>query len=313
MEYFTKRRQWMKAKTIKKILRGKFETWKKTITDEKLRNRIEKGTIITGGCITSLLLNEKVKDFDLYFSSEDLAYEIAKYYVKQYTKENKGVKQGNNWKDITVMNIEGRIKIMVKSSGVASSDDREDYRFFEELDPGSPEQEEFLDGVTATLKADHKAKRGEYKPIFITTNSVTLSSSIQLIIRFYGNPDQIHKNYDFVHCTNYWTSWNDALVLQPKALESILTKELIYTGSLYPVCSIIRTRKFIGRGWTINAGQFLKMCMQVNELDLQEYDVLEDQLIGVDIAYFRLLLDALKDAPQQVDSTYIAELVDRIF
>src|SRR3546814_2766082 len=47
------------------------------------------------------------------------------------------------------------------------------------------------------------------------------------------------------------------------ALDGLLRKELRYVGSKLPVCSLIRLRKFIRRGWVGNAGQILKMTMQV--------------------------------------------------
>jgi hypothetical protein len=46
----------------------------------------------------------------------------------------------------------------------------------------------------------------------------------------------------------------------------------------------------IQRGWTVNAGEILKMLFQVSELDLKNIEVLEEQLIGVDVAYFSLLI-----------------------
>src|SRR3546814_10628009 len=82
-------------------------------------------------------------------------------------------------------------------------------------------------------------------------------------MRFYGEADAIHENDDVVHCTNDWTSKDANLTLRQPALESLLCKELRYVGSKYPVCSVIRPRKFIRRGWVINAGQILKMLMQV--------------------------------------------------
>ena len=66
----------------------------------------------------------------------------------------------------------------------------------------------------------------------------------------------------------------------------IINKELIYTGSKYPLCSIIRTRKFIERGYHINAGQYVKMAWQLNKLDLNNLDVFKDQLMGVDSFYW---------------------------
>jgi hypothetical protein len=89
-------------------------------------------------------------------------------------------------------------------------------------------------------------------------------------------------------------------------------------GSKYPLCSIIRTRKFINRGWHINAGQYLKMCLQVNELDLNNIDVLEDQLIGVDSAYFMMLIDSIRnkqltDDNFELNNSYIISIIDKIF
>jgi hypothetical protein len=48
-------------------------------------------------------------------------------------------------------------------------------------------------------------------------------------------------------------------------------------------------KKFIQRGWTVN-GRNPKMLFQVSELDLKNIEVLEEQLIGVDVAYFSLLI-----------------------
>jgi len=156
--------------------------------------------------------------------------------------------------------------------------------------------------------------RPKYRPVFFSTNAITLSNSIQLVLRFHGEPDKIHENYDFVHCTNYWTSWDNKVVLRKDALEALLTKELRYTGSKYPLCSIFRTRKFIKREWSINVGQYLKMVMQLQELDLTDLSVLEDQLTGVDVAYFMEVIDELrKRDPKKVDATYLIQIIDRMF
>src|SRR3546814_3043827 len=76
----------------------------------------------------------------------------------------------------------------------------------------------------------------------------------------------------------------------------------------YPVCSVIRLRKFIRRGWVINAGQILKMMMQVSELDLTNPAVLQDQLTGVDSAYFIELMSKVKENdPEKVNAAYLVE------
>ena len=77
---------------------------------------------------------------------------------------------------------------------------------------------------------------------------------------------------------------------------------------------MIRMRKFVGRGWTINAGQILKAAMQVSALDLTDIKVLEDQLTGVDAAYFLEVLDKLRENdPEKVNHAYLVEIIDRMF
>jgi hypothetical protein len=103
-------------------------------------------------------------------------------------------------------------------------------------------------------------------------------------------------------------------VLHAAALESLLSKELRYVGSKYPICSVFRLRKFVARQWTINAGQILKMVMQIGELDLTDMRVLEDQLVGVDVAYFIQVIAALKEKdPVKVNAAYLCEILDRMF
>ena len=106
--------------------------------------------------------------------------------------------------------------------------------------------------------------------------------------------------------------------LPSRALEAIINKELYYVGSKYPLCSIIRTRKFIQRGWNINAGQYLKMCLQVQELNLKDLETFKDQLAGVDSLYFSKAIEQIEakqkeDDNFKVDNSYLFEVINRIF
>lgn len=273
----------MKSKTIKRYLSENFNYFVDSITDEAVRKLVKKNSIITGGSIVSLLLNEKVNDYDIYFTDKETTKKVAEYFVKQFNNIN-----NYNSDDIQVKEDEetGRISIFCRSNGIA---------------------------IGNNISKDAT----KYIPVFLSTNAITLTNDIQLVLRFYGEPEEIHKNYDFIHATNYWTSNDNKLVLNPKALECILTKELLYNGSKYPLCSIIRTKKFIRRGWTINAGQYVKMALQLNELDLTDPSVLEEQLTGVDSAYFTLFLRWFKDNKQNISEKdyvpYLTTVIDRIF
>lgn len=380
----------MKAKTISKILTGKFIAWAKSIEDEAVRKRVEDNTIITGGSIVSLLMNEEVNDFDVYFRDTETARVVAEYYVKKLLENPPPLFKDSSQKvDIKAIvepevpagavatriggaQVTGpqpaRVRIVVKSAGIASAQAQQtDYQYFEGIrdenaqaaatehyvdaaigaggddEAGSGSEGGYVEGqVTDTTEPEAYADRvaalddepaaklddaGELKPgkggartkyrvLFITSNAITLSDQMQIVLRFQGPPEEIHRNYDYVHCTSHWTSWDKKLTLRPEALECILTKELRYIGSRYPVCSLIRLRKFITRGWTVNAGQIVKIAYQISKLDLDDPTVLEDQLVGVDSAYFAQVIQELraKDGPNaRIDGTYLMTLIDKIF
>lgn len=286
----------MRARTIKAILAKVHKEFADSITDPHVRKLVQVNSMITGGSIVSLLLGEKVNDYDYYFTNHETALAVAKYYVEQFNKATgKGVE--------IKLEDNGRIRIWIQSNGVAAE---------KEMPPPEIDEETF--GHKEDEQQDDKPK---YRPVFLSSNAITLSDKVQLIIRFHGDPAEIHSNYDFAHCISYWLSETGELVLPNEALEAILAKELVYRGSKYPLASVIRTRKFIQRGWVINAGQYLKMCMQLSDLDLKDPNVLEDQLTGVDLGYFSHIIRLLQakqteDSDFKITTAYVAEIIDRI-
>jgi hypothetical protein len=313
----------MQAKTMKSVMRKKIDAWAETVTDPVVKQIIKDNTIITGGAIASMLMQEPVNDYDVYFRNGESAFAVAEYYVKKFIADGKNNVPlflcDKDGRPITKFDG-GRFRIMAKSAGVVTDSDSEpqaEYQYFEATDPDGEKSEEYVEGAVNAAAESGKSK-GEYKAVWMSSNAITLSDKIQVVIRFFGEPEEIHKNYDFVHCTSYWQSWDGFLFLNPAAMESILSKVLQYQGSLYPICSVIRTRKFIGRGWRISAGQYLKMCMQISELDMNDIKVLEDQLTGVDAAFFMELISCLKKdmhekQTKDIDKTYLMQLIDKIF
>jgi len=347
----------MNKHNICRLFKKVHADWMASISDPEVRAAVKTDTIISGGSIASLLLGEKVNDFDVYFTDFESAKKVAEYYIKRFIELNPSTKIRPKLSEEAL--ALKRVKIYVKSIGFCSEKGDAGYQYFESLPDGEGEDfmdramagedvegdsGEFEDGgvVGATVqdiykeiissadetdseKLDNESvldplfqQKQKFRPVFMTSNAITLSDNIQIVTRFYGSPDEIHANYDFTHCTNYWTSENGNLVLRPDAMEALLARELRYQGSKYPLCSVIRTRKFLRRGWIINAGQYLKMCFQLSELNLKDPVVLEDQLTGVDTAYFMQLIerckrDLKKDPSIQVNSAYIVSLVDRMF
>lgn len=215
---------------------------------------------------------------------------------------------------------EKRISVFIRSQGIAAEPEESGIDDGSELQNIAPQETEPLasENQENPTEPNPEISKPKYRPRYFSTNAISLSDGVQLVIRFYGDVDTIHKNYDFVHCTCSYDYKTNAVNLPARALEAIINKELYYVGSKYPLCSIIRTRKFISRGWTINAGQYLKMALQLNELNLKDLNVFKDQLAGVDSAYFSQAISMIaerkeKDPTFEIDNSYLFEVINRIF
>src|ERR1700676_2626244 len=78
----------MNQKVIKSILNKRLNDWVKSIKDEKVQKLVKQNTIVTGGAIANLLMNEEVKDFDLYFRDKATTYAVAQYYANEFNNRN---------------------------------------------------------------------------------------------------------------------------------------------------------------------------------------------------------------------------------
>lgn len=298
----------MNAKGIAKHLQAKVKDWLRNIPDDTLVKLIEDNVIITGGSLVSLLNNELPNDYDVYFKTKESCKSVAEYYANIWNVSHPNKSQ------VEIKEEDGRISAFIQSKGVVIEEGEKP------IDDNTEPMDDFavIEPETGENEDEQKAEKPQYRCRYFSTNAISLSDKIQLVIRFYGSVDDIHTNYDFVHCTCSYDYATNKVNLPPRALEAIINKELYYTGSKYPLCSIIRTRKFIERGWHINAGQYLKMALQLNELDLKDIKVFKDQLAGVDSAYFSQAIENIEDMKSKdptfdVDNTYLFEVINRIF
>lgn len=305
----------MKIKTITKTLDKKINEWIDSITDENLRSDVKNDLIVTGGCIASMLLKENVNDYDIYFKTKKTCKRIAEYYVSKILMVYKN-------------GISDSVVEVIDSENIPEKDyevDSEDYNKWGFFKKGLEQSKEdrikiYIPHIGYWRRSDDVKDEDidslNFDPVYLSENAISLSNQIQLVVRFFGDAENIHTNYDFVHATNYfhYDNGKPKLVCNINALQALLTKELIYIGSKYPLTSVIRTKKFLLRGFTINAGTYLKILWQVAELDLKDPVVLQEQLIGVDVAYFSMLLDILKNVdPNKLTYNYIGEIIDRVF
>lgn len=269
--------------------------------------------IVTGGCIASMLLGEDVNDVDIYFSDKAIAEKVAKYYVLTMI-ENGKLSENYKVSQIAVKpNQEGGIEIFIKSQGVTGVDVKSttEYQYFEGSDGNAVERffSEYLKSGVKVKTEDQK----KHDVSFMSSNAISLQNGIQLIFRFIGDINEIHKNFDFVHCTNFWTQ-KEGVTYKIEALQALLEKRLVYQGSLFPVAALFRLRKFISRGYRISAGEITKISYDISKLNLDDINVLKQQLMGCDVAYFHEVLNILQSEKREnIDRTYLISIIDRVF
>ena len=294
----------MQIKTIEKVILNKMNEWLETITDEDLRKETKDNLLVSGGSIASMLMGADVNDYDVYIKDIDVLKKLADYYVKPFESEGVWIADGRE-KEKLMKEYDVSEKLNYYSIALRNLKEDQIKLMFDKKEGG------------IRLNEEKSKDELNYEPVFFSPNAISLSNDLQIVLRFWGDNQKIHETFDFVHATNYFT-FETGLVTNIAALESILTRTLKYQGSHYPVTSIIRAKKFIKRGFNIGAGELLKIMFQISQLDLSNPDVLEEQLIGVDVAYFEILIKALRgkfssDEYFKLNTKYFNELVDKIF
>lgn len=254
----------MNRNKTKKNIEKEIKSWTETIFDTELRENVRRDLVVSGGCIASMLLDQPVEDYDVYFRNVHTAARLAEFYL----------------------NVAG---FAPGKSLVKFSKDR--------LDSTERGGSVSITGTPFTALNKDIADLGDYVPIYFSKNAITLTSGIQVIIKFCGSIDTIHKTFDFEHTKNYYA--DGELVLSQESLEALLAKELRYVGTGYPVHALLRTRKFEKRGWKIANSEIFKILYDISKLDLTKPEVFGEQVGGM---YGNLLaesLTALKPASRE--------------
>lgn len=248
-------------------------------TSQDVRQAINRCTI-AGGAIVSLLQDISPNDYDVYTKTKEDCELLARYYVGLFNWDNQLEQDEYRKADVLIENEQVKVRLPA------------------------------MEG--ATIKQDVP----KFHPIFISPNAITLKGNVQLIFRFYGEPEKLVQEFDFEHCTGYFyrVSWENVvykneLVLNEDMLMSVLTKELKYRHGKYPVSSLLRLQKYIQRGYTIPTGELIKLALDISKLDLSDSQVFSDQLSGVDL---QLSADVLKAANNEFDKVQGQNLLDSV-
>lgn len=305
--------------------------------DEDLAEALSQGMYFAGGCLASLLGGDKVNDFDMYFTSRELAlrfidayrerYSVAAFSVPGYVRrqikpesapqpaatdteiiaDNVGtVGKPNNYLVLLDWTNWCRCRTKGKAEADSGDDDAND--------------DVAIEGLYHDVAISND--KDGCRPTLVSPNAISLANRMQVVTCVTGPPEELLQDFDFSHCRIAYRPMTvpghahsgdrvrQAFTFEEDTLRALLAKELVVKSASRPLCSLVRMRKFIKRGYRINAGNIMLLAMAFKKLDLRDVNVLREQLLAVDAAYFWGLLRALdpeKLAVQDGDVTVDTE------
>jgi hypothetical protein len=129
--------------------------------------------------------------------------------------------------------------------------------------------EESANKVKSYYEANkNNTNKDKYHVKLITDNAINLSDKVQLITKFVGTPEKVVNNFDWQHIKSYY-KYPDGLSLTSDIYKLIMEKELVYTGSAYPLSSLMRLKKYIKKGWHVSNATIVHIALDFAE-DMQK-------------------------------------------
>ena len=137
-----------------------------------------------------------------------------------------------------------------------------------------------VDIITQTYKA------------FETTNCVTIEANgvkIQLCKYDYPTMARLVESFDFAHVQIAYDIFTQDVTYTEQAKEAFISRTTTFTGSEYPLSSLIRLNKYYERGYISGRGligEVLLIFKAILERGFEDYEDFKDQLNAIDLNFF---------------------------
>lgn len=146
----------------------------------------------------------------------------------------------------------------------------------------------------------------------ITDNAINLSDKIQVITKFTGTPYKVVENFDWKHIKSYYDCNTEKLFLTSDVYQLVCEKELVYTGSNYPLSSLMRLKKYIKKGWNVSNITILHIALDIikvfNEAEKQrQYENAKhgiEQLENLRRRFETMSQEEFEELDKQIEDTH---------
>ena len=149
----------------------------------------------------------------------------------------------------------------------------------------------------------------------ITTRRITQTYKVQLIKFNFGEPDEIIKNFDFTICQAAYDFEMETFHFNGHFFKHLAQKKLVYNPNcLKPFSSLVRTKKFEQRGYTISKLELLKVAISISQVKLETYGDLIDAAVGVSTTSHGKFIKKIKNEKLEevlIKPQHVYELIDQ--
>ena len=127
---------------------------------------------------------------------------------------------------------------------------------------------------------------------FETTNCVTIEANgvkIQLCKYTYPTMARLVESFDFAHVQIAYDIFTQDVTYTEQAKEAFISRTTTFTGSEYPLSSLIRLNKYYERGYISGRGligEVLLIFKAILERGFEDYEDFKDQLNAIDLNFF---------------------------
>ena len=127
---------------------------------------------------------------------------------------------------------------------------------------------------------------------FETTNCVTINTNyvkIQLCKYNYSTMARLVESFDFAHVQVAYDVFSQEVIYTEQAKEAFISRTTTFTGSEYPLSSLIRLNKYYKRGYISGRGligEVLLIFKAILERGFEDYEDFKDQLNAIDLNFF---------------------------
>ena len=119
-----------------------------------------------------------------------------------------------------------------------------------------------------------------------------------------GDADSIFDSFDFTVCMGSYKFKTDEFYFDDNFFKHLAQKRIVFNNRTpFPIASLVRTKKYMSRGFTMSNVETFKLALAINKLDLSNYKTLRHQLMGMDASILKPMLDSLaacEDADQEM-------------